>query len=89
MAIGERLDYIAGMFQQFGVDPWKFVIQLAIYLIPAIWATRRVVARREGVSLASWVLLIWFVPIVGPLLALIAVRGPKRSNSYRRISPSA
>lgn len=83
------MDYTMGMLEQFGVDPWKFVVQLAIYLVPAIWATWRVVARREGMSLVWWVLLIWFLPIMGPVLSLIAVRGPKLAHTYRGVSPSA
>lgn len=33
------------IFDTFGVDPVKFFIQMAIYLVPAIVATRMLIAR--------------------------------------------
>jgi hypothetical protein len=69
------------IFAALGVDPVKFAIQLAIFLIPTIWATVRVVQLRFGLSLAGWLLVIWTIPFIGPLCALFAVTRPKIQNA--------
>ena len=65
-----------GIFDTFGVSLDKLLIQLAIWLIPAFFAHRHVVARRTGASLLGWLFLIWFLPVIGPTLALVLVRKP-------------
>lgn len=65
------------MFNQFGVDPGKFLFQVLIVMIPAIWATVRVARSSSGSALAGWLFLIWFVPFIGPVLALLGVRAAR------------
>jgi len=65
----------------FGISPLKFVVQSIIWLLPAIWATVHVVRRRTGRALPLWLILIWFLPIVGALLALFIVRHPDKQNA--------
>ena len=64
----------------FGVDLQKFAFQGIIYLVPAIWATVRVARNRAGAAVPFWLLLIWFLPMLGAVLALIIVRKPERKN---------
>ncbi|MGC3991285.1 MAG: hypothetical protein QM796_16710 [Chthoniobacteraceae bacterium] len=62
------------MFEQFGIDIGKALLQTAIYFIPAIWATIRVVRLRSGASVPCWLLFVWIIPLIGPLIALLTVR---------------
>jgi hypothetical protein len=73
-----------GILQTFGVDPVKFVIQMAMYLIPAILATRVLIARGGH---QGWLFLIWLVPILGPLLSFFLVRAPTRSTAILTTHP--
>ena len=66
----------------FGVDPHKFAIQSIIYLVPAIWATIRVVRNRTGAAVPVWLLLVWFLPLIGAILALIIVRQQNNENRH-------
>lgn len=74
--LGGRSLIAAGMFDTFGVSPVKLLLQLAIVFIPAILATRHVVARRAGGDLVAWLFLVWGLPWVGPAVALLCVRKP-------------
>jgi len=67
-----------GLFENFGVSPLKFAIQSVIWLFPAIWATLHVARNRSGTALPLWLMLVWFFPIIGPVLALIIVRNPNK-----------
>ena len=64
------MDYLS----TFGLDLHKFFIQATLYLVPAIWATIRVVRNRTGAAVPLWLILVWFLPLIGGLLALIIVR---------------
>jgi len=66
---------------RFGVDLHKFAFQAIIFLVPAIWATLRVVRNRTGAAVPLWLILVWFLPLVGALLALIIVR--QQNNETR------
>jgi hypothetical protein len=65
----------------FGVDLNKFILQSLIFLIPAVWATIRVTRNRTGAALPMWLILVWFVPLIGAILALIIVRKPEKYNT--------
>jgi len=69
------------MLFQFGVDPLKFAIQSIIFLLPTIWATLRVIQFRSGVRLAGWLFVVWFVPFIGAILALVMANTPKTQNA--------
>jgi hypothetical protein len=68
------------VLSQFGIDPVKFLAQLAIGLAiivaPAIYATI-VIAKpcRSNGAILLWLGLIWFFPVVGPISAILAARG--------------
>ena len=68
------------MFEDFGIDPFKVIVQMAVVLLPAVWATLRVLANRRGVSALLWLGLIWFVPLLGAVAALSLVRGPRLTS---------
>lgn len=56
-----------------GVGFWQIVPVLNILL--AIVATVRCVrSGRRGAGLALWLLLVWLLPVLGPLIALLVVR---------------
>lgn len=65
-------------FGTFGVSWQKAAIQSAVFLLPAIWATIRVARHRTGAALPLWLLLVWLVPLAGPVLALVLVKEPRR-----------
>jgi hypothetical protein len=65
----------------FGVSWYKFAIQSIIFLLPAIWATFRVVRNRTGAAVPLWLILVWFLPLIGALLALIIVRKPETQKA--------
>jgi len=65
----------------FGVAPHKFVLQSLIFLLPAIWASIRIVRNRCGAALPLWLILVWIVPVFGAVVALIIVRNPQRQNA--------
>ena len=75
------------LLETFGVSPLKFAIQSVIWLLPAIWATIHVTRNRAGTALPLWLILVWFLPIIGPALALIIVRNP--TKQYGRTSSSS
>jgi hypothetical protein len=64
----------------FGIDLRKFAIQSLIFLAPVIWASIRVTRNRSGTRLPLWLLLIWIVPLFGPIIALVVVRKPESQN---------
>lgn len=71
------------LLTQLQLDPellLGYLIQLLLWSLPftilCIWATRRVAKRLSGKEAAFWLLFIWVVPFLGPLLALIATRKP-------------
>lgn len=68
------------MFEDFGVDPGKVFVQVSMVLVPAVWATLRVLAHRRGASAWPWLGLIWGVPLVGAVVALLAVRAPRTTS---------
>jgi len=70
-----------GFLDTFGIDPVKFFIQLAIWLLPSIWATLHVARLRIGPALTGWLLTIWLLPILGAVAALLLTRPLKRSNA--------
>ncbi len=65
----------------YGVDLGKLLIQLAIWIVPIFIGVRHVVPRRQGAALFGWLFLIALLPIIGTVLALVLVRGPKVSST--------
>jgi len=50
------------------------IFGLFLFLWASIWATRRVVSNLEGAAVPAWLALIWLVPCLGGILALVAVK---------------
>ena len=48
-----------------------FQIANVIIILLAIIATIVVIGRVRGSRLAVWLLVVWFIPIVGPIVALL------------------
>lgn len=69
------------LFSTFGISPLKVAIQSLIWLVPAIWASIHVTRNRSGTSLPLWLILIWILPLIGAVLALIIVRIPNKQNA--------
>jgi len=65
----------------FGVDLHKFVLQSLIFLVPAIWATIRIVRNRSGAAVPFWLIFVWIIPVFGAVVALITIRNPQRQNA--------
>jgi len=65
----------------FGVNPYKFFLQSLIFLVPAIWATIRIVRNRSGAALPLWLIFVWIVPVFGPGVALIVIRKHQTENA--------
>lgn len=65
------------LFNTFGIDPLKFLLQGFIWFlilgIPAVMATRRVLAIKSGAELSLWLLFVWAVPLFGPYVTLYVV----------------
>jgi hypothetical protein len=61
------------MFQDFGISPGKFLIQTLIFLSLAILATVRVLRCRPSRPVAFWMIVIWLVPVLGSIIALLLV----------------
>lgn len=52
-----------------------------IALALAVFATvRRVRSGQQGLALIYWLLLIWLMPIIGPILALYSIRRPASAS---------
>jgi len=69
---------------QFGVDLTKLITQLllvsVVFLIPAIIASARVVNHYRSTTVRLlWLSLIWMLPIVGAVTALIRIPGSRRA----------
>jgi hypothetical protein len=69
------------IFSQFGISPLKFAIQSIVFLAPAVWATIRVARNRTGAALSLWLILVWFLPIIGAVMTLLIVK----NNEPRKI----
>lgn len=74
------------MFQQFGISPEKFFIQMLLYLSLSVPATVRVLRSRRNRSVAFWMVIIWLVPVVGSIFALLLVWPERRAESLSRES---
>jgi uncharacterized membrane protein YhaH (DUF805 family) len=46
------------------------ILNLAVIVL-AIVATVVIVRRLRGQSLALWLLVVWFLPLIGPVIALV------------------
>ncbi len=72
-------------FNALGVDPIKFLLQIFIWFlilgIPAVMATRRVLAYRSGAEVPLWLLFVWLVPLFGAYVTLYIVRAPGTQNA--------
>jgi hypothetical protein len=53
-----------------------FEIINVVLILLAIIATVVVIGRVRGTRLAVWLLVIWFIPAVGPIVALFKSREP-------------
>ena len=51
-------------------------IPLLASAILAVAATVRVCKRSKGIAIPFWLLLIWLVPLVGAIVALLVVKRP-------------
>jgi hypothetical protein len=69
------------IFSSFGVDLHVFIIQSLIYFVPAIWATIRITRNRSGAAVLLWLLFVWLIPVVGPVVALIIIRNTQKRNA--------
>lgn len=73
------------IFNNFGVDPLKFLLQLTIWFlilgVPAIMASRKVIATKQGIEVPLWLLFIWLVPLFGPYVTLYLVKEPARRSA--------
>lgn len=67
--------------ETFGVDLTKLALQLVLWIVPVIIGVRHVVPRRQGAALFGWLFLIALLPIIGTVLALVLVRGPKTPSA--------
>lgn len=57
-----------------------FVLLIAVIALALpIWATVRAVTGRSGVELVLWLILIWMVGIIGPIIALCVIRPNSRT----------
>ena len=69
-------------FQQFGFEPSKFFVQLAIFIV-AVWlairATIRAIQAYTGIEVPLWILISWLIPIIGPITTLLVIRS-RRAN---------
>lgn len=72
------------MLEDFGVDPVKMLVQVLIVLVPAVWATLRVLKNRRGMAALPWLGLVWFAPLVRPVAALLMVRGSREGLTSRK-----
>ena len=66
--------------QPFGVDLFKFMIQMAIWLVPTIWALTRIFRYRSGIARIPLILLILWAPILGAIGTLIFLRPKNQAH---------
>jgi hypothetical protein len=72
-------------FSQFGIDTFKIFIQLFLAFIfigiPTIYATVEIVrSYHSATAILLWLVLIWFIPIIGPLSAILSVRAQQEHS---------
>jgi uncharacterized membrane protein YhaH (DUF805 family) len=70
----------------FGIGPQEWVVLFLVFVVPGlafVWAIIDCAQRRFGDpgSKVLWVLVMLFVPVIGPLLYLAAGRGQGRLGS--------
>jgi len=73
------------IFNTFGVDPIKFLLQIFIWVlilgVPAVMATRKVLAYRSGAEVPLWLLFVWVVPLFGAYVTLYLVKAPDEQRA--------
>lgn len=79
------------IFNTFGVDPIKFLLQLFIWFlilgVPAVIATKRVMAVKSDSQVPLWLLFVWLVPLFGPYVTLYVVKpNPSQKEQPRQSS---
>jgi len=74
------------MFEDFGINPGKFFIQMLVVLGLSMLATVRVLRCRPNRPVAFWILIIWLVPVLGSILALMLVWPQRRPGSLSQES---
>ncbi|PTX98188.1 hypothetical protein DB345_04970 [Spartobacteria bacterium LR76] len=72
------------MFQDFGINPGKFFIQMLVVIGLSILATVRVLRCRANRSIAFWIIIVWLVPVLGSIFALLLVWPKRRSETLSR-----
>ena len=55
------------------------LIVAAIAIALPIWATVRAATARSGAELVLWLIFIWMVGIIGPIIALCVIRPHSRT----------
>jgi len=65
--------------EDFGITPEKIIAQLGIWflfvsiLVIQAWASYKVVRTYSGAAIPLWLLLIWLLPPIGAIFALISL----------------
>ena len=73
-------------FQSFEFSPEVFTVGVVFALILAVYATAKVIGRYDGVERPVWLLFVWLVPWVGPLISLYCVfQDMKLSDPERKL----
>ena len=59
--------------ENFGITPdklfFQFIFALVCFGLP-LWASLRIMRTQKGAAVPLWLLFIWLVPVIAPLIAL-------------------
>ena len=70
----------------FGIPSGPDLLVLsALGLILPIWATIIALKRFRGTALPLWLILTWFIAVIGPIITIIAAYSRKPDNDAKLI----
>lgn len=53
---------------------FESMLGILFYIVGSVWASARAINHTQGAATPLWLALIWLVPCIGAVLALIAIR---------------
>ena len=57
----------------FGIPAGPELLVMTVFgLILPVWATNIALKRFRGAALPLWLILTWFIPVIGPIITIIA-----------------
>lgn len=62
-----------------------FILYAAVSLVLAIIATRQIFNLYTGVEVPAWLIFIWIIPVIGPIVTLVFHRKPQLDSAQKTL----